>query len=400
MAQPSSGWVCDPNPQKDWKRNILLLHDNKNSANPLYAGALAQKGYASAGLLATSDAGNPVLCANCHASNALGTKGVAGIKQLTTSMHSWHGTRAMDDNTGMPLDQTMDRTGCYYCHPGSTTQCLRGIMGIAKYADGTSKLECQSCHGSMSKVGGAGRLGWIDLPKCQNCHYQSTGGKYVQDTTAFDAFGNFRQAEGIFSTGPALYKNGATHGNVQCEACHGSTHAEYTTSEANDNVQSTQLQGYAGMVAECSVCHPSEMPVTDNGGPHGLHTIGQIYVNNHAASAKADPEQCTTCHGKDYRGTKLSRTLTDRSFWTVGLNKKVYAQNDVVSCYNCHGSSKSACPDLNGDNKVDSSDLSILMAKMRSTRPVDKFAYDLNSDGKLDLLDARFLSGKIGTVCP
>jgi hypothetical protein len=40
------------------------------------------------------------------------------------------------------------------------------------------------------------------------------------------------------------------------------------------------------------------------------------------------------------------------------------------------------------------------MAKMRSSRPADKPAYDLNGDGKLDLLDAKILSGKLGATCP
>jgi len=338
-AQPSPDWVYDQDPKKDWKRNILLLHDNRNMvpqyAN-LYAAALAANGYSASGLLATADSGHPILCANCHASNALGTKGLDGIKQLTTSIHSWHAVKAMDDNTGMPLGDTMDRSGCYYCHPGSTTQCLRGVMGIAKNPDGSLKLECQSCHGSMYQVGADGRQGWIDLPKCQNCHYKSTDGRYVRDTSALDSSGNFKQGTGIFSTGGELYKLAATHGKMQCESCHGSTHAEYAASESNDNVQSILLQGYAGAVAECSACHLRELPISDNGGPHGLHTIGQIYVFSHIRAAKANPKACTICHGKDYRGGMLSKAFTDRSFFTAKRSKKVYAKGDMVGCYDCH----------------------------------------------------------------
>ncbi|GLI39379.1 cytochrome C [Geobacter hydrogenophilus] len=336
MAQPSPDWVFDANPVKDWRRNILRLHDTKNGATPLYADALAQKGYLPAGLLATSDAGTPILCAGCHPSNALGTTGVAGVKQLTTSMHSWHAVNAMDDATGMPLGQTMDRSGCYYCHPGSTTQCLRGVMGNAKNPDGSSALECQSCHGSMSVVGGVGRAGWIDLPKCQYCHYQATDGTYVRDTSAFDLSGNFRQATSIFSTGQALFKVGATHGNMQCEACHGSTHAEYPSSEDNDNAQSINLQGYAGTIAECVVCHPQGFSPSAAGGPHGLHTIGAAWVDTHGSVAKDDSQACTVCHGKDYRGTRLSRTFTARSLRTTSAGMKAYAKGDMVGCYDCH----------------------------------------------------------------
>lgn len=334
MAQPSPDWVYDQNPDKDWKRNILLLHDNKNTDKALYISALAQNGYSAAGLLSTADAGKPILCANCHPSNALGKAGIAGIKQLTTSMHSWHAVNAMDDNTGMPLDLTMDRTGCYYCHPGSTTQCLRGVMGIATNPDGTAKLECQSCHGAMSNVGSLERNGWIDVPKCQNCHYQAPDGTYVQDVSALDSTGNFRQAFSRFSTGSALYKVGITHGNLQCEACHGSTHAEYATSEANDNAQSIAVQGHSGTIAECNACHVAPLVITDSKGPHGLHTIGQIRVLTHAKAAK-DTKQCIACHGNDFRGTKLSRTFAPRSYYSYGPKVK-YAQGQMVSCFDCH----------------------------------------------------------------
>lgn len=336
-AQPSPDWVYDPDPGKDWKRNILLLHDDRNQQDPRYAVALAANGYSAAGLLATSDSGRPILCASCHASNALARPGVANVKQLTTSIHSWHAVRAMDDNTGMPLGETADRTGCYYCHPGSTTRCLRGVMGIARNPDGSPLLECQSCHGSMSRVGADGRIGWSDLPKCQNCHYRSADGSYVRATSALDANGSFRDAESIFSSGGVLYKAAGTHGNAQCESCHGSTHAEYATSEANDNAQSSLLQGHSGVVAECSVCHLMALPVTHDGGPHGLHTLGQLYVLTHGKGAKSRLQACAVCHGSDYRGGMLSRTFTARRYvFLMPPWKKLYGKGEVVGCYDCH----------------------------------------------------------------
>ena len=336
-AKPSPDWVNDPEPAKDWKRNILLLHDNRNLADPACAPALAQNHYDSAGLLATSDAGTSVLCANCHSSNALGTKGVGNIKQLSTSIHSWHAVKAMDDNTGMPLGQTMDRTGCYYCHPGSTTLCLRGAMGIAKYPDGSLKLECQSCHGSMNQVGAPDRKAWVDLPQCQDCHYQAADGKYVRDTSALDANGNFKNMPSIFSSGGALYKLAATHGTMQCESCHGSTHAEYATANANDNVQSILLQKHTGMVSECTVCHQNDQRVTHNGGPHGLHSIGQVYISSHGKAAKSGAAACSVCHGADYRGTSLSKTFAARKFLLNSpIHKTRYDQGQLVSCYDCH----------------------------------------------------------------
>lgn len=333
-AQPDGGWVHDPDPGKDWKRNILKRHDDRNMGKELYTISLAQKGYDPAGLFATAASGRPILCANCHASNALGTSGVPGIKQLTTSVHSWHATNAMDDNTGMPLDNTTDRSACYNCHPGSTTQCLRGVMGNAKDSQGNELIQCQGCHGSMSKVGAATRAGWKDLPACQYCHYQDGSGNYTRDMTVFDSSGNLRQVTSIFTTGQNLYKIGAEHGGVQCEACHGSTHAEYSTTEPNDNLQSISLQGHAGTIAECSVCH-ADVPLTASGGPHGMHTLGQAWVDAHG-NYSGNPAACVPCHGTDYRGTVLSKTSASRMFYIGDGGAVAYSRSDTVGCYDCH----------------------------------------------------------------
>jgi hypothetical protein len=48
-----------------------------------------------------------------------------------------------------------------------------------------------------------------------------------------------------------------------------------------------------------------------------------------------------------------------------------------------------AFPDFNGDGNVNSADYGMLLAEIRKTAPRNP-AYDLNQDGKVDLLDARF----------
>ena len=137
-----------------------------------------------------------------------------------------------------------------------TTKCLRGAMGAAVAADGSMLMQCQSCHGGMSAVGAAGRTGWLQEPSCQQCH---TGTATVNDgqiryTSVFDVHGNPRApASTVFATnadtpgaGLSLYRFSKGHGGLQCSACHGSTHAEYPSSHANDNLQSIALQGHAG----------------------------------------------------------------------------------------------------------------------------------------------------------
>lgn len=334
-ARPLTGWVNDANPDRDFRRNILKLHDERKSGVSGYSAALSTNGYSPAGLSSTADAGKPILCANCHASNSLGKTGILGIKPFTEAVHSRH-AHVVDKTTGKALNDATNNAACYHCHPGSQTQCLRGIMGIAKDSQGNLLLQCQSCHGSMSKVGSPDRRGWVDLPSCQHCHYRSrTTGNYVRDTGVFNSSGNLKQVSAIFTTGSNLYKDNTEHGTIQCEACHGSTHAEYPTSEANDNVQSTNLQGYAGTVAECSVCH-ADIPLTRDGGPHGMHTTGQVWVHRHEAFAEENVSPCAVCHGADYRGTFLSVTSTGRSFRTEEFGSKLYREKIPVSCYDCH----------------------------------------------------------------
>src|SRR5436305_15232170 len=92
----------------------------------------------------------PILCATFHGSNALGLNGYTGIPPLTTSMHTLHSS-VVDPAGGATLDAATTRTACYNCHPGPKTQCLRGAMANLKDATGAHEIECQSCHGKMSK---------------------------------------------------------------------------------------------------------------------------------------------------------------------------------------------------------------------------------------------------------
>ena len=161
-AKPGKGWVSDADAEKDWKKNILSLHDDGKLNMTLYQQALSTMSYNAGGLLATANSGQPVLCASCHSSNALGTTGVAGIKALTHALHGKHST--VKDPSGNVLGSVTNRTSCYMCHPGSETQCLRGAMS------GPAQT-CQNCHGNMKDVGNTARTGWLEQPNCQACHH-------------------------------------------------------------------------------------------------------------------------------------------------------------------------------------------------------------------------------------
>ncbi|MGJ8642417.1 MAG: Ig-like domain-containing protein [Luteolibacter sp.] len=357
-ARPTSGWVSESgtpesDPIRDYRLNILRLHDSSLSDNPAYAAALNTFGYNSDGLEASVRTDSKaVLCASCHASNALGTTGVAGIPPLTQAMHTGH-VNATDPITSLPLGASVNRASCYQCHPGKSTKCLRGAMGRTSDEFGQPLMSCQSCHGGMAAVGEATRAGWFDEPNCQSCHtgtYTNNAGQ-VRFTDAFDTPGHLREpADDRFATTPntpaagvSLFRFSHGHGGLACSACHGSPHAVYPTSERNDNLQSLAIQGHVGTISECASCHQNDTSHTRtlDGGPHGMHGVGQWWVEKHhdylpEVNDQRDTTACQACHGTDNTGGVLSRALATRSLQSEKGGAITYWQGQRVSCYDCH----------------------------------------------------------------
>ena len=357
-AQPAAGWVWDGIQERDFRLNILRLHDEHQFAQhgAVYQAALATNKFNPQGLYRGVVADNhPVLCAACHASEALGTPSFPTVPQLTTSIHSFH-AHVMDPINSMTLDSSANRSACYRCHPGSTTKCLRGAMGGAIAADGSMEMQCQSCHGNMSNVGSASRIGWLREPNCASCHTGTATHNNGQirypsvftDTNTWSVRTNVDQTFSTVANTPpvgtnkfSLYRFSAGHGGLQCEACHGSTHAEFPSIHNNDNVRNQKIQGHAGVTVECTACHVS-MTVsssTATNGPHGMHPIGQSWVSGHHDYINGNLAKCQACHGTDSRGTVLSRVQGDRTLTasfdggTVTLN---LFRGALIGCYTCH----------------------------------------------------------------
>jgi len=351
-AQPAGGWVDDPDPQLDFRRNILRLHDELEASNPDYASALAANGFDAAGLEATADGGHAILCAACHTSNALPGLGLPELEPLTEAMHAGHAT-VVDPATGMTVGSSALRGACYRCHPGSTTRCLRGAMGKAVGVDGLPAMQCQSCHGDMAAVGDAGREGWLAEPSCQNCHTGTAiaNAGQIRFTSAFVAPGVPRApVDPTFATdadaplpGFDLFRFSSGHGGLACESCHGSTHAIYPASHANDNVESQLLQGHAGTLVQCTACHDEVAPVA-GGGPHGLHPVGQEWLSGHHDWLEThSSEPCRACHGADLRGTVLSAS---QRVWTATTDwgAKSFWRGFKIGCWACHDGPTSESP--------------------------------------------------------
>ncbi|NJD07412.1 MAG: cytochrome C [Methylococcaceae bacterium] len=179
------------------------------------------------------------------------------------------------------------------------------------------------------------------------------------------------------------------HGDVPCAACHGAAHAIWPNRDpnANDNVTALQLQGHTGTLLECNVCHTTEsfakLEDLDGGanfsgdatagilgGPHDLHPVNDPYWwkdakdatdtnadgttaggwhNNYAKlPGMKGEDQCAACHGKDHKGTRLSKTPVDRTFdfsdFKFGPLSKVGFKSRVIQvkagtpigCDTCH----------------------------------------------------------------
>jgi len=186
--------------------NILALHDKLELAK-----------YPSSSPAKLMDS-RPVLCAKCHASNALGAPGVMGIMNLSKAMHTRH--------TGVS-GITPDTSGCYNCHPGPVTQCLRDVMSQE------AGMTCISCHGDITHVA-TNPNPWLYEPRCDTCHSDSV---YQNQ---------------------ALYRHSLGHSGIYCEGCHDSTHAIATSREPRDAIKFIALQGHAGTLSDCLVCHSTQ----------------------------------------------------------------------------------------------------------------------------------------------
>ncbi len=178
----------------------------------------------------------PVTCGECHAQAPLGFAGQPGVESLSRAMHHAHAPRmAALGGSVTPV--------CYACHPGLQTKCLRDVH----YSHG---MTCLDCHTSMDAVADPSRRPWVDEPRCGSCH-NVQGHQYEQAGT--------------------LYRDSVGHNGVMCEVCHGSPHAITPTVVDADNVQAIALQGHAGTIDTCTVCH------TSRPGDGFNHTAGEHY---------------------------------------------------------------------------------------------------------------------------
>jgi predicted CXXCH cytochrome family protein len=111
--------------------------------------------------------------------------------------------------------------------------------------------QCQNCHGNMAAMARGienGRIPWVQEPSCASCHTAA----YAENPGT-------------------LFKLSSGHGGVMCEGCHNSTHADVPSRQPEDNANNIALQGHAGPLGDCTVCHGV---IPAGAGPHGITTAG------------------------------------------------------------------------------------------------------------------------------
>lgn len=345
------------------KKNILMLHDYKHGTDFI-----------------TQD--KPVLCAGCHKSNALASVGGPGgdpaLDNMSKVMHGFHGRLKVDaagvllrDFQGEPIlidpqnqaddvslipfgDNVPMEENCFQCHPGKITQCFRGAMY-------TAGQKCDDCHGGMLAMGGeftradgSVREPWSEEPTCGACH--SGIGSEAVANLAYDP--NDPSAEPLAAKTARFAENDLTlyrnsldgHASLGCESCHGSPHAIWPNRnpDANDNVTAIQLQGHAGTLSDCTVCHEdNSFPTGTLNGPHGMHPVNDpnwMDEDSHGDFAKdnRNGDRCADCHGADHLGTRLSKVPVDRILKSSeGKTLATLKAGDEVACNLCHSLSKS-----------------------------------------------------------
>lgn len=162
----------------------------------------------------------PVRCGSCHAQPELGWPGNGEAPVLAAALHHAHAERVDE------LEGKLTIT-CLACHPGPDTPFYRG-------SHTRRDTTCTDCHGTMAELVAEGRNPWRDLPRCSDCH-QNPGIDYEQAGVA--------------------YRDSVGHGGLRCPACHHAPHGLYGSELDADNAQNIELQGYAGVISTCRVCH-------------------------------------------------------------------------------------------------------------------------------------------------
>ena len=301
-----------------------------------------------------------VNCIDCHGDMAVLAGGTAMISRAT-------GDNPPDNNgtvsfTHLPRHPYRDGLpSCASCHTGSGDDAVLR----RSYDMTTGKFRSLPAKDERFAENLTPKLSDEVLPDNSFKPVEATeNGKSCPPGTFTDTLGTTENH--ICERG--LFKNSLDrHSALPCATCHGPTHATWPNPDpyANDNVTALQLQGHTGTILECNACHTKDAFKSGKvdglrygdgilAGPHNLHPVNDPYWYQSTNGAEknggyhnqwakkpgtAGEDQCAACHGKDHKGTRLSKTPVDREL-TAGKDmkfKKVKVKaGSYIGCDLCH----------------------------------------------------------------
>ena len=311
------------------------------AAMPTYTRALSAIGRCRPGLYAAALAGKPVLCAACHASNALPGTGIAGVSALTSALHANHGTVVDPTTHAQTLDSQHQPRGVLPLPPGlgdqvparrhgqcdrRRRQCSHGLPELPRQHD-------QGRRSDARRLARAAELPGLPLQRQAHAH---RGGRVRQSRSCVTDT-RFATNPNMPAAGFSLFRFSKGHGGLQCEACHGSTHAEYPSSHANDNLQSIALQGYAGHDARVHGL-PRHAAAVGDGRParhaHDRRDVGrQARELRRVRRCRASARTATAA---TIAAARWPRSRRRGPSAPKSGSTRTYAAGQNVGCYDCH----------------------------------------------------------------
>ena len=288
-----------------------------------------------------------MLCNDCHGDMlAVGADFTEGVSPHNPGDFKLGLGNFYEPGSAQPRVPWANEPGCGSCHTGDFNDNLAGgpnvITNLADSMGNTDNLRLRVAYRVNSDGESSDSKATPIVP---------ANTRFAENPIPASFNGTPNKGAGTSSTGaknPKLYRVSTGHGGVFCEGCHGATHAEFDSdapSLSNDDVTAIQLQGHAGTIVECSVCHADAMDdeITLD-GPHGMHPVGdntRFADGGHEDLAEDDLQACQACHGPgNYEspnavGTVLSVAKADRDFRGLehgGIVKK----GDPIGCATCH----------------------------------------------------------------
>ena len=318
-AEPAAGWVNDPDPERDYRLNILRLHDEleRRARRSTRARSRPPATTRTGSTPPPSTAGTPVLCAACHASNALPGTGVAGRAAADAGRCTRRHADVTDPPTGLTLATSRQPRRLLPLPPRLRDPLparRHGQRGGRRRLAGHAVPELPRRHErgrAPRRAGLARRARLPELPHRDRHRQQRPdplhlGRSRPGQRTRTAADPTFATNPDTPAAGLSLYRfstrsrRPAVRGLPRLDARRVPRLARATTTSRRSPCRATPGPSSSAPPAMAPT------PVTVGGGPHGMHPVGQAWVDDHQDAAETT-QACRACHGTDYRGTVLSR---------------------------------------------------------------------------------------------